>query len=82
MGRHKSGVSEIDPVHPSASSCNIFKVDVYRSLGVVNAVFMQGNDHTLADTKMHDLGRACSDCGAFCKSIEFESNKIVLLYLY
>jgi len=28
-------------------------------------VFVQGNDHTLEDSDMHDLTRECSDCGAF-----------------
>lgn len=29
------------------------------------AVFMQGNDHSLLDSYIHDAGQQCGDCGAF-----------------
>lgn len=43
------------------------------------AVFMQGNDHTLADSHIHDAGRQCSDCGAFYMGREwtYRGNQIL-----
>ena len=45
-------------VGQSVVGCEIFA-------GPQIAVFFQGNDHTLADSHIHHVGRQCSDCGAF-----------------
>lgn len=42
-------------------------------------VFMQGNDHSVADSVLHDLGQQCSDCGAFYAGREwtYRGNKLL-----
>ena len=39
--------------------------EVYNSPQI--GLFLQGNDHVVADSYFHHLAVECSDCGAFCE---------------